>query len=40
MNVKRCEECGEIITDDMDFKEGFDLSELCEACNDERPENL
>ena len=30
-----CKECGEIITDDQDFREGVDDPDLCELCQKE-----
>lgn len=35
MKLQRCAECGHVITEDDNFREGIDDPELCEACNDE-----
>ena len=32
--LQRCKDCGEIIADDQDFKEGEDDPDLCELCNE------
>lgn len=34
--VKRCAECGDIITDDMDYVEGKDDPDLCDICNEDQ----
>lgn len=34
--IQRCEECGEVISGEEDFKAGRDDPNLCELCNEER----
>jgi predicted Zn-ribbon and HTH transcriptional regulator len=35
VKLQRCKECGYVITEDDNFREGIDDPDLCEGCNDE-----